>query len=293
MEAGMNLSYGSQSMIKPLRRVLVKRPDEAFAIQDAEKWHYTGRPDLNAAQEEHDALVDILRRYGAEVIYHDEFQAGRADAIYVHDPALITRQGAVILRMGKSLRRGEEEVLARRLEASGIPILYRLHGDALAEGGDLLWIDHHTLAVGLGFRTNAEGLRQLAEALERLGIEIVPVHLPFYSGPEACLHLMSFISIVDHYLVVIYEPLMPVPFWQYLSNRGFRFVRVPDEEFETMAPNVLALAPGHCLMLQGNPVTRQRLEEAGCQVLTFQGHEISLKAEGGPTCLTRPILRAD
>ena len=289
----MNVGFDSQSMVKPLRRVLVKRPDRAFAVQDAERWHYAGRPDLEIAQAEHDALVEILRQAGAEIIFHHEFQPDRADAIYVHDPALITSQGAVILRMGKALRRGEEDALARCLEANGVPILHRLQGDALAEGGDLLWIDDHTLAVGLGFRTNAEGLRQIAEALQGLNVKILPVHLPFYSGPEACLHLMSFISIVDHRLAVIYEPLMPVPFWQALKDRGFRFVRVPDEEFETMGPNVLALAPGHCLMLDGNPSTKQRLEEAGCQVQTYRGHEISLKAEGGPTCLTRPILRAD
>ena len=289
----MNTGYDSQSMVRPLRRVLVKRPDTAFAVQDAERWHYTGPPDLAVAQEEHDALVDTLRRAGAEVIFHDAFQAGRADAIYVHDPALITSRGAVLLRMGKALRRGEEEAMGRCLEANGVPILYRLHGDAVAEGGDLLWIDDHTLAVGLGFRTNAAGLAQIDEAMEGLDVDIWPVHLPYYTGPQACLHLMSFISIVDHQIAVIYEPLMPVPFWQALKQRGFRFVRVPDEEFETMGTNVLALAPGNCLMLEGNPVTRQRLEAAGCQVLTYKGQEISLKAEGGPTCLTRPVLRAD
>ncbi|MGB5933598.1 MAG: arginine deiminase family protein, partial [Anaerolineae bacterium] len=129
------------------------------------------------------------------------------------------------------------------------------------------------------------------EALERLGVRIIPVQLPYYRGPEGCLHLMSLISLVDHQVAVVYPPLMPVPFWRYLKDRGFRLIEVPDEEFETTGPNVLALAPGNCLMLEGNPITRRRLEEAGCQVLTYKGNEISLKAEGGPTCLTRPILR--
>jgi N-dimethylarginine dimethylaminohydrolase len=289
----MRTGYDSQSMVNALQRVLVKRPDQAFAVEDAKEWHYAGPPDLDVAQGEHDALVEILRRSGTEIIYHDEFQAGRADAIYVHDPALITRRGAIILRMGKTLRRGEEEALARCLEANGVPIQYRLHGTALAEGGDLLWVDDDTLAVGLGFRTNAAGLGQIAEALDGLGVEIWPVHLPYHTGPQACLHLMSFISIVDHHLAVIYEPLMPVPFWQALRERGFRFVRVPDEEFVSMGTNVLALAPGQCLMLEGNPITRQRLTKAGCQVQTYRGQEISLKAEGGPTCLTRPILRGE
>jgi dimethylargininase len=287
----MSRSYGSQSMVQPLRKVLVKRPDEAFAVDDPAKWHYVERPNLEIAQQEHDVLVDILRQAGAEVIYHDEFQPDHADAIYVHDPAIVTDQGAVILRMGKALRQGEEAAIARRFEELGMPVRYTLQGEARAEGGDLLWIDHDTLVVGLGFRTNAEGLRQLREALEGLGITTIPVQLPYYTGPEACLHLMSLISLVDRDAAVVYLPLLPVPFWQYLKDCGFRLIEVPEEEFETMGPNVLALSPGKCLMLEGNPITKQRLEEAGCQVLTYRGTEVSLKAEGGPTCLTRPILR--
>jgi N-dimethylarginine dimethylaminohydrolase len=153
-------------------------------------------------------------------------------------------------------------------------------------------VDRHTLAAGLGFRTNLEGVHQLQEALEPAGVSVIPVELPCFGGPDACLHLMSLISIVDERLAVIYRPLLAVPFWQALSARGFHFVEVPPEEFETMGPNVLALAPGRCLMLEGNPITRGRLEAAGCEVRTYRGREISLKAEGGPTCLTRPILRA-
>lgn len=143
-----------------------------------------------------------------------------------------------------------------------------------------------------GFRTNAEGLRQLREILAGLGVEVLPVELPYFTGPAACLHLLSLISLVDHDLAVIYPPLLAVPFWKVLRDRGFRLVEVPEEEFPTQGPNVLALAPGKCLMLEGNPVTRRRLEEAGCEVLTYKGREISLKAEGGPTCLTRPVWRA-
>lgn len=287
----MSTSYGSQSMIAPLRQVLVKRPDETFAVEEPVKWHYTAQPNLEIAQQEHDALVALLYQAGVEVIYHDEPQPEHADAIFVFDPALITDQGAIILSMGKELRRGEEAAMARCLEAVGVPVHYTLHGQARAEGGDLLWLDHNTLAVGLGFRTNAEGLRQLEEALAGQGVTIIPVELPYYTGPEACLHLLSLISIVDYKMAVVYPPLLSVPFWQHLQEYGFRLIEVPPEEFETMGPNVLALAPGQCLMLEGNPITQQRLVEAGCEVLTYRGNEISLKAEGGATCLTRPILR--
>jgi dimethylargininase len=287
----MEKSYGSQSMIAPLRSVLVKRPDTAFAVDDPAVWHYTGRPDLPAAQQEHDALVALLRAAGAEILYHDEPQPSHADAIFTFDPALVTDQGAVILSMGKSLRQGEEAAMARRFDAMSIPILYTLHGEARAEGGDLLWVDHDTLAVGQGFRTNALGLQQLREALTPLGVTILPVELPYFTGTDACLHLLSLISIVDDHVAVVYTPLLAVPFWQELQRRDFRLIEVPDTEFATMAPNVLATSPGRCVMLEGNPLTRSRLEEAGCRVATYRGSEISLKAEGGPTCLTRPILR--
>ena len=278
-------------MVAPLRRVLVRRPDAAFAVDDPELWHYAARPNLPAAQAEHDALVAMLRNAGAEVIYHDAPQLERADSIFVFDPALITNAGAIILSMGKELRRGEEAALAARFAQLDVPVLATLEGDARAEGGDMFWLDERTLAIGLGFRTNAEGVRQIAAALKPLGAEVLAFELPYYTGPAACLHLLSLISMVDRDLAVVYPPLMSVPFWQELQRRGVRMVECPEAEFATMGTNVLALAPGECLMLEGNPITRERLEAAGCEVQTYRGNEISLKAEGGPTCLTRPILR--
>lgn len=283
--------YGCQSMVAPLRRVLVRRPDAAFGSADPARWHYTARPDLEEARREHDAFTDLLREAGVEVIEHGDPQPDRADSIYVFDPALITDHGAVLLRMGKALRRGEEDALGRRLREIGVPLLPALQGEATAEGGDLLWLDRRTLAAGLGFRTNAEGIRQLRIILGPLGVEVVPVELPYFGGPEACLHLLSLISLVDHDLAVIYPPLLAVPFWRLLRERGMRLIEVPEAEFPSQGPNVLALAPRKVVMLEGNPVTRRRLEEAGCEVLTYRGREISLKAEGGPTCLTRPLWR--
>lgn len=274
-----------------LRWVLVKQPGPAFGEADPGEWHYSSVPNLKVARQEHDDFVSIVRDAGVKVAYHDEPQPGRADAIYVYDPALLTDEGAVILQMGKGQRRGEEAAMARRLESLGIPVLGTLWGEACAEGGDLLWVDQNTLAVGLGFRTNLEGLRQLEGFLKPLGVTVLPVELPYYAGADACLHLMSLISIVAPKLAVVYPPLLSVPFWQQLRSRGFMLVEVPDDEFGTMGTNVLALAPAKCVMLEGNPVTQRRLEAAGCSVQIYVGNEISLKAEGGPTCLTRPLLR--
>jgi len=279
-------------MVDPIRKVVVRRPDAAFGTADPALWHYTARPDLRIAQEEHDSLVEILRTNGAEVVYHDAPLPEFADAIFVHDPVIVTEAGSVILRMGKQLRRGEEQAIGAFLERQGIPISARLDGEALAEGGDLLWLDRETLAVGLGFRTNIGGLKQLAAAIEPVGASVVPVPLPYGHGPDACLHLMSLISMLDHDLAVVHLPLLPVPFVELLRDRGICLVEVPEAEFQSMGPNVLALAPRRCLALEGNPVTRELLAAAGCEVLTYKGDELSLKAEGGPTCLTRPVWRS-
>lgn len=285
------MSHGSQSMVDPLRRVVVCEPDERFGAADPQRWHYTAQPDLRRAREEHAALAAVLEQSGAEVIRVDLSAAGSADAIYVHDPCIVTDAGAILLNMGKTLRRQEPAALGAALAALGVPVLGALEGEQRAEGGDLLWLDRRTLAVGQGYRTNAAGLARLRALLEPLGVEALGVELPHAGGPAACLHLMSLISLVDDDLAVVYSPLLSAPFRERLVSRGMRLVEVPAEEFGSMGPNVLALAPRDCLMLAGNPLTRQRLEKAGCRVRIYEGREISLKAEGGPTCLTRPILR--
>jgi len=285
-------TYGSQSMVEPLKKVLVRRPDEAFGSADPALWHYASQPDLEKAQAEHDGLVATLRESGCEVLYHETELPEHADAIFTHDPVIVTDEGSIILCMGKEQRRGEEAAIGATLEELGVPTLATLEGEATAEGGDLLWLDHDTLAVGRGYRTNAEGLRQLTAALRPLGVETVEVQLPHGDGPVSCLHLMSLISMLDHDLAVVHLPLLPVPFVELLSDRGIELVEVPDQEYPTMGPNVLALAPRRCLMIEDNPVTGERLEAAGCEVLTYRGEELSLKAEGGATCLTRPVLRS-
>jgi dimethylargininase len=289
----MSEGYGAQSMTAPLRRVVMRRPGEEMAAADPAAWHYAAPVDLAEARAVHDAFADALRAWGVEVLYHEEPLPGLADSAFVFDPALVTDAGTILLSMGKEKRRGEEEPLGRTLQACGVPLYGRLEGEARAEGGDTLWLDHDTLAVGRGFRTNAEGVRQLRGLLEPLGVTVVDYDLPFFTGPAACLHLLSVISPVADDLAVAWPPLMPVAFWDELRRRGVRLLEVPEEEFlHTQATNVLCVAPRRCVMLGGNPVTQQLLEEADCEVVTFPGEPLSLKAEGGPTCLTRPVWRA-
>jgi dimethylargininase len=284
--------YGAQGMTGRLRRVLMRRPDGAMAAADPARWHYASRIDLAAAQEAHDAFAAVLRAWGVEVLLHDAPLPEHSDSVFVFDPALVTDAGTLVLSMGKESRRGEEGPLAAALERYGVPVLGRLEGEARAEGGDTMWLDHDTLAVGRGFRTNLEGVRQVRALLAPLGVTVLDYDLPFFTGPEACLHLLSLISPVDADLAVAYPPLMPSAFWAELGARGVRLLEVPEREFlHTQATNVLAVAPRRCVMLAGNPVTQGLLEEAGCEVATFPGEPLSFKAEGGPTCLTRPVLR--
>ncbi len=286
--------FGCQNMVGRLRQVIVRPPDEAFAKANPQDWNYHGAPDFERAQAEHRDFVRILEEAGADVIFHDQPLDGLADAIFTHDSALVTDHGGIPLRMGKALRQGEEDAMARLLAKLGVPLLGRLEGEARAEGGDLMWLDKETLAVGIGFRTNEEGAAQLRDLLAPIGARVVAYDLPVYQGPGACLHLMSVISMVDDDLAVVYPPLMPVRLLKELESRGIQLVEAPEDEFlNGMATNVLALAPRDLVMLQGNLVTEERLRAAGCRVQTYRGDEISLKAEGGATCLTRPVLRDD
>jgi N-dimethylarginine dimethylaminohydrolase len=240
-------------------------------------------------EEEHEAFRALLADAGAEVVVAATPHALDPDAIYVYDPALVTDEGAVMLRPGKEGRRGEVEVMVADFVEAGLPIAGKLDAPAMAEGGDTLWLDERTLLVGRGYRTNDEGIRQLAEALP--GVDVVAFDLPHLRGAGEVLHLLSLLSPLDVDLAVAYPPLMPVRLMELLAERSIELVEVPDEEFETMGPNVLALGPRVALALEGNDGTRLRMEKAGVDVRVYRGDEISRKGDGGPTCLTRPLLR--
>jgi len=290
-------TYGCQSMFAPVRRMLLKHPRDAYLNQATidRQWkdlNYLGRPDFELAMAEYEQFLSLLEGFDFEIQFAPSDETTGLDSLYIHDPITISQKGAILSRMGKEARSPEPEAAGAYLKTLGVPILGGITGDGKVEGGDLLWVDEHTLAVGQGFRTNAEGLRQLCGLLDDCVDEVVPVQLPYWTGPQDCLHLLSFISIVDKDLAVVYSRLMPVPFREWLQDRGFQFVEVPDEEYDSLGTNVLAVAPRQCVMLSGNSQTQKRLEGAGAQVWTYEGREISLKGTGGPTCLTRPILRS-
>jgi dimethylargininase len=282
------MSYGAQSMTDPLRRVLVRPPQP----DDGARWREYGwraEPDYEAAAREHEALRALLEEAGAEVIVaHGE--AGNPDAIYAYDPVLVAERGAVLLRPGKDGRLGEPDALEADLARAGVPVVARIEPPGTVDGGDTLWLDRETLLAGRGYRTNASGVEQLAAAFPDAQVHVFD--LPHWNGPGEVMHLMSLISPLDRDLALVYPRLAPVRLLELLAERGIAVVEVPDEEFETMGPNVLALGPRRALALDGNPETRRRLEADGVEVLVYRGDEISRKGDGGPTCLTRPILRA-
>lgn len=272
-----------------LGRVLVRVPQpEASGLWRAFGWR--AEPDPVRMAEEHEAFRRLLAEAGAEVLVGQTPVGACPDAIYTYDPALVTNQGAILLRPGKEGRRVEVDAMMADLVEAGVPVAARLEAPALAEGGDTLWLDEHTLLVGVGYRTNEAGVRALRESLP--DVDVIAFDLPHLNGAGEVLHLMSLISPLDADLAVAYLPLMPVRLVQLLAQRGVELVDVPEEEFSTMGSNVLALAPRVALALEGNDETRRRMEAAGVDVRTYRGDEISRKGDGGPTCLTRPLLRA-
>jgi N-dimethylarginine dimethylaminohydrolase len=279
-----------------LKSVFIKKASAAF-IDDAhiskhwEALNYLGKPDINKALEEYAAFEQLFIDNGTEILYLPADDTVNMDSIYCRDAAIATKQGMIICNMGKAGRKNEPFAEQKAFESNGIPVLGVIKAPGTIEGGDVAWLDENTLAVGHTYRTNEEGIKQITALLEPIGVKVITVPMPHYKGPSDVFHLMSVLSPVDHNVAVVYSPLIPIVFRNELINRGYELVEVPDEEFDSMGCNVLAIAPRVCLMVKGNPITKARLEKAGCTVFEYEGAEISVKGGGGPTCLTRPIDR--
>jgi dimethylargininase len=289
MAAPATKLFGGQTMTRTLRRVVV-RPPRAVGFGRWREYGWRAEPDVAKLAVEHEAFCTALGAGGAEVLLAGTHLPDDPDAIYVFDPAIVCDRGAIVLRSGKPGRQVESDAIAADLEQAGVPVAARLTAPELADGGDTIWLDEDTLLVGRGYRTNDVGIRALEAALP--SVRLLSFDLPNLHGSNIVLHLLSLLSPVDDDLVVAYLPLLPVRLVQLLHEREIQIVEVPGEEFETMGPNVLALAPRVALVLEGNDETRRRLERAGVDVRTYRGDEISRKGDGGPTCLTRPLLRA-
>lgn len=280
--------YGVTSMVAPLQRVLVRRPALA-GDWDGAGWR---TPDPAGLERQHAAFVELLDGLGAEVEVADTLE-GQVDSVYMHDPLIVSAKGGIPLNMAKPARMREPGHAAEALEAAGVPVLGTLEGDAYADGGDRFWLDDSTAAVGLGYRTNRKGAQRLQELLAPEGVTVETYDMPHDQGPDYVLHLQSFLSAATETLFVVYEPLAPVRLLQDIKARGIDWIAIDADSYHAMGCNVLAVRPGVVVMVDGVPKVRKALEERGVEVHVYDGSELSLKGDGGPTCLTAPLLRSN
>ena len=279
-----------------LASVYLKSARNSFLSEEelSEHWEtlqYLSKPNFKKSLEEYAAFQTFFREKNISTCFFPINKKTKIDSIYCRDASIATDFGIIICNMGKQGRIHEPYAQLEAYKMNNVNILGEIKFPGTLEGGDVAWLDQNTLAVGHTYRTNEEGISQLKGLLQPQGIEIIVVELPHYKGKNDVFHLMSILSPVDKNLAVVYSPLMPIKFRNELLERGFQLVEVPEQEFDSMGCNVLAVAPRDCLMVAGNPITRKLLEDAGASVHIYEGNEISVKGGGGPTCLTRPIDR--
>jgi len=283
-------------MVNPIRRVLIKHAKEGFKNQSelnqsASKLNYLETPNFSKSISDYDQFVKLLKSFDIEIHYLPNNNNTTPDSIYTHDPCIVSNKGVILCSMGKDDRRSEVPAVESYFKSLDIPILGKIKKPGNLEGGDVVWINERSVAVGEGYRSNSEGIKQLKDLLSDLVDNVISVPLPHWTGPLDCLHLMSLLSPIDKDLFLVYSRLLPVPFLKYLSLLKIKLIHVPDNEYDTMGCNVLAVAPKKVIMLEGNPETKKMLEKNKVEVFCYDGSEISLKGAGGPTCLTRPFLR--
>ena len=287
-------AYGSQEMSANLARVLMRRPGESLVGADPAKWHYGPTFDGQKAVRQYAEFASLIETSGAEILWLEDTGDGLADAMFTHDPSLMSDHGAIILRMGKPLRAGETALHENAYWKTGIPILGRIEAPGTVEGGDCIWLDAQTLVVGRGVRTNEEGIAQLSAILKPHDVVVVSYDLPLWQGEDACLHLMSVMSPLSRDLALVFSPLLPASFYRLLNERCITLIDAPADEFHAsngLSLNVLPVRPKEVIMVAGFPNTKAAMEAAGCKVTTFEADALCIACEGGPTCLTRPVLR--
>lgn len=290
------MNYGCQSMVGKIESILIKRPQQAFISQENlnntwEEFKYFGCPDYETVLKEYEVFEQYITQNVKNIYYLPQDDRTGLDSIYTHDPLKITKKGAIYFPMGKALRSKEYLATKAYLESIGVPTLGEIKAPGKMEGGDVLWIDEKTVAIGRGYRTNEEGIRQFKELTKDIIDEYIIVPMPHGEGEDACLHLMSIISFVDTDKAVVYSKFMPVFFREFLIERGFQLIEAGDEEYDYLGTNLLALQPGKVILIKGCPEVEGKLKDAGVEVLTYEGKELSYRGTGGPTCLTCPITR--
>ncbi len=286
--------YGVSSMVAPLRSVAVRRPGREMLHADINKWHYAKELSPTKLMTQFEGFVDVLGKSGAEILCFNDEDDGLADSVFTYDASLMTPKGAILMNPGKVLRKDEVTLHKGFYAEHGIDVIGAIEAPGSMEAGDTLWLNDETLAVGRGFRTNQAGIDQLRALLSDQSINVVQFDLPVYHGSAACLHLMSVVSLLSENMALIHAPLVPVALYQLMQGMDFTLLEAPEEEFEesgSLNLNVLATAPMKVITVDGFQGTLKLMRDAGCEVSVYPGDELSIPCEGGPTCMTRPILR--
>jgi len=287
--------FGGHTMVGRLRLVMMCRPGVAGWSSGNGSWHKMGyhhHPDFETAQRQHEVLVRCLQAAGIQTTFLTPAEGLSMDAVYTHDASFMTDFGAIIMRMTKPCRQTEPQYHRRFYERHQIPVIGEIQPPGTAEAGDLVWLGQKTLLVGRGYRTNTEGIHQLRDLLSPKGIEIIVAPLSHGAGPDFCLHLMSLISLLDEHTALVDSPLLAVQTLELLKKRAMNLIEMDEAERNTLGCNVLALDERHLVAMEENHCTNRRLREAGFELHTFPASEIGINGGGGPTCLTRPLLRS-
>lgn len=288
------MKFGVASMTAPLKEVALRRPGNSLLKADPKAWNYGEHFNPSEIENEYECFVLALKKFGVDIHWILGDDLSNADSVFAYDASLMTPRGVILMSLGKEKRRGEEALHKSFYNSKGIPIIGQVESPGTAEAGDTLWLDDTTVVIGKGFRTNDLGAEQIRGILNAIGIKCYIFDLPFYQGKSACLHLMSIISMVDTKAALVCETLLPVGLWKLLNEKNINIICAPENEFyesDTLSTNVLALAPGECLMLDNLPDTEKVLRNADVKVTTFQAPALCIGCEGGPTCLTRPLFR--
>ena len=289
-------NFGAQNMVSHLKKVLMKKPQNFMSKVDLQKWNYTFPLDQEILYENYNEFYKIIKNSGAEIVdlkLRNENEE-LCDSIFTHDPSLVLNDGAIILNMGKNLRKKETEEHTNFYNEEKIPIIGKVINDGTVEGGDCLWINKKTLLVGEGHRTNKIGIEQLDDIVKRHSVKLISIKLPRYNNENSCFHLMSLISMLDDNLAIACISLLPEDLSNLLKENDIEIIKIPEDEYlesKTLSVNILALSPRNLVAMKGYPKTIDLLIKSGCKINLFSGNELCIKAEGGATCLTRPIWR--
>ena len=295
LDEGKKAEFGVSSMTSRLKTVGMLKPMEALRVADPERWHYGHSFDPTKIDSNYSSFAKTLANLDVDILWMTPTNNEIADSVFTYDASFMTQKGAILLSPGKPLRKGEEKIHEVFYTNNNIPIIGKTYGSAIAEGGDMFWLDEETLVIGKSFRTNQIGIEQIKHILIPFNVEVVSFDLPFFKGPKACLHLMSLISLVDKKKALGHFSLLPVGLVLLLEKKGYDLIEAPEDEFvssEGLNINVLTIKPGICVMISGFSKTKEVLEKSDVTVHTFDGSSLCIGCEGGPTCLTRPVLRA-